>query len=120
MLFVALAIGFAACEKSPVEEPQKPDPKPDPQHEVELTITSGTQEVVTFEGGEVVITYTLSGQSDTLPVATCDATWISDIAVAEGTITLNVAASSISQTCPPLCIPMECSMPGLHVHHQLQ
>ncbi|MBQ8204735.1 MAG: BACON domain-containing protein [Alistipes sp.] len=97
MLFVALAIGFAACEKSPVEE-QKPEPKPDPQPEVELTITSGTQEVVSFEGGEVVITYTLSGQSDTLPEAACDATWISDIAVAEGTITLNVAANETEES----------------------
>ena len=97
MLFVALAIGFAACEKSPVEE-QKPEPKPDPQPEVELTITSGTQEVVSFEGGEVVITYRLSGQSDTLPVAECDATWISDIAVAESTITLNVAANETEES----------------------
>ena len=97
MLFVALAIGFAACEKSPAEE-QKPEPKPDPQPEVELTITSGTQEVVSPEGGEVVITYTLSGQSDKLPEAACDATWISDIAVAEGEITLNVAANETEES----------------------
>ena len=90
MLFGALALGFVACEKAPVEEP-KPDPKPDPQPEVVLTITSGTQEVVSPEGGEVVITYTLSGESDTLPEASCEAEWVSDIAVAEGTITLNVA-----------------------------
>ena len=93
MLFMALALSFAACEKAPVEEP-----KPDPQPEVELTITSGTQEVVSYEGGEVVITYTLSGQSDTLPEATCDAEWINDIAVAEGTITLNVAANDGEET----------------------
>ena len=93
MLFVALALSFAACEKAPVEEP-----KPDPQPEVGLTITSGTQEVVSPEGGEVVITYTLSGESDTLPEATCDAEWISDIAVAEGTITLNVAKNEGEET----------------------
>ena len=90
MLFVALALVFTACEKAPVEE-QKPDPKPDPQPEVELTITSGMQEVVSPEGGEVVITYTLNGESDMLPEAECEAEWISNIAVAEGTITLNVA-----------------------------
>ena len=90
MLFMALVLGFVACEKAPVEE-QKPDPQPDPQPEVELTITSGMQEVVSPEGGEVVITYTLNGESDMLPEAECEAEWISDIVVAEGTITLNVA-----------------------------
>ena len=27
--------------------------------------------------------------------------------------------SSVSQSCPTLCNPMNCSMPGLPVHHQL-
>ena len=27
--------------------------------------------------------------------------------------------SSVAQSCPTLCDPMECSMSGLHVHHQL-
>ena len=27
--------------------------------------------------------------------------------------------SSVTQLCPPLCDPMNCSTPGLHVHHQL-
>ena len=27
--------------------------------------------------------------------------------------------SSVTQLCPPLCDPMDCSMPGLPVHHQL-
>ena len=27
--------------------------------------------------------------------------------------------SSVTQSCPPLCDPMNCSMPGLPVHHQL-
>ena len=26
---------------------------------------------------------------------------------------------SVTQSCPTLCHPMNCSMPGLHVHHQL-
>ena len=28
--------------------------------------------------------------------------------------------SSIAQSCPTLCDPMDCSMPGLPVHHQLR
>ena len=28
--------------------------------------------------------------------------------------------SSVSQSCPTLCDPMDCSTPGLPVHHQLQ
>ena len=27
---------------------------------------------------------------------------------------------SVAQSCPTLCDPMDCSMPGLPVHHQLQ
>ena len=27
--------------------------------------------------------------------------------------------SSVAQSCPTLCQPMDCSMPGLPVHHQL-
>ena len=27
--------------------------------------------------------------------------------------------SSVAQLCPTLCDPMDCSMPGLPVHHQL-
>ena len=26
--------------------------------------------------------------------------------------------SSVAQSCPTLCDPMDCSMPGFHVHHQ--
>ena len=26
---------------------------------------------------------------------------------------------SVAQSCPTLCDPMDCSMPGLPVHHQL-
>ena len=31
-----------------------------------------------------------------------------------------VRFSSVTQSCPTLCDPMNCSMPGLPVHHQLQ
>ena len=27
--------------------------------------------------------------------------------------------SSVAQSCPTLCDPMDCSMPGFPVHHQL-
>ena len=30
-----------------------------------------------------------------------------------------VQFSSVAQSCPTLCDPMNCSMPGLPVHHQL-
>ena len=31
----------------------------------------------------------------------------------------SVQLSSVTQSCPNLCNPMDCSMPGLPVHHQL-
>ena len=29
------------------------------------------------------------------------------------------SVNSVAQSCPTLCDPMDCSMPGLPVHHQL-
>ena len=34
-------------------------------------------------------------------------------------IGLSVQFSTVAQSCPTLCDPMNCSMPGLPVHHQL-
>ena len=34
-------------------------------------------------------------------------------------ISLVIQFSSVTQSCPTLCYPMNCSMPGLPVHHQL-
>ena len=34
-------------------------------------------------------------------------------------ISLSVQFSSVAQSCPTLCDPMDCSKPGLPVHHQL-
>ena len=34
-------------------------------------------------------------------------------------IMFSVQFSSVTQSCPTLCDPMNCSMPGLPVHHQL-
>ena len=33
--------------------------------------------------------------------------------------TIKKAVSSVAQSCPTLCDPMDCSMPGFPVHHQL-
>ena len=34
-------------------------------------------------------------------------------------IYISVQLSSVAQSCPPLCNPMNCSTPSLPVHHQL-
>ena len=34
-------------------------------------------------------------------------------------VTLWLQFSSVSQSCPTLCDPMDCSIPGLPIHHQL-
>ena len=36
-----------------------------------------------------------------------------------GIIIWSVQFSSVAQSCPTLCDPMDCSTPGLPVHHQL-
>ena len=40
--------------------------------------------------------------------------WISSV-----TVPLNILFSSVAQSCPAICDPMDCSMPGLPVQHQL-
>ena len=37
-----------------------------------------------------------------------------------GILWQSVQFSSVTQSCPTLCDPMDCSTPGLPVHHQLQ
>ena len=32
---------------------------------------------------------------------------------------VSVQFSSVAQSCPTLCDPMDCSMPGFHIHHHL-
>ena len=32
---------------------------------------------------------------------------------------IHQSVSSVAQSCPTLCDPMDCSMPGLPVHNQL-
>ena len=42
-------------------------------------------------------------------------TWL----IGKGLNVGKVQFSSVAQSCPTLCDPMDCSMPGLPVHHQL-
>ena len=37
----------------------------------------------------------------------------------QGFLDIQVQFSSVAQSCPTLCYPMDCSTPGLLVHHQL-
>ena len=41
-------------------------------------------------------------------------------AVSKGQYNFTIQFSSVAQSCLTLCDPMDCSMPGLHDHHQLQ
>ena len=41
------------------------------------------------------------------------------MAHSKGLVLLSVQFSSVTQLCPTLCDPMNCSTPGLPVHHQL-
>ena len=41
------------------------------------------------------------------------------IKIKQSTKTTKYSVSSICQSCPTLCDPMNCSTPGLPVHHQL-
>ena len=46
--------------------------------------------------------------------------WEYQTTLPEKPICRSVQFSSVAQSCPTLCDPMECSTPGLPVHHQLQ
>ena len=41
------------------------------------------------------------------------------LAFSASTLTPSVQLSSVAQSCPTLCDPMDCSTPGFPVHHQL-
>ena len=89
---LALPLAFVACEPEPAPE------KNDPEKYFELAITSELALEFEAEGGEGIITYELVEKTRTTPVpmpeveATCEADWVSDIAVAEDII-FNVAAN---------------------------
>ena len=45
--------------------------------------------------------------------------WLNPIILNSVALLYHHQFSSISQSCPTLCDPMDCSMPGLPIHHQL-
>ena len=45
--------------------------------------------------------------------------WIKQLWYIQNGIFSSVQFSSVTQSCPTLCDPMNCSTPGLPVHHQL-
>ena len=45
--------------------------------------------------------------------------WVIPITSHSYSVFDTVQFSSVAQSCPTLCDPMNCSMPGLPVHHQL-
>ena len=44
---------------------------------------------------------------------------VSSLTLFRNKVTTSVQFSSVTQSCPTLCDPMDCSTPGLPVHHQL-
>ena len=54
-----------------------------------------------------------------LRVRTCTAPFISVSSVSNTVLNMSVQFSSVAQSCPTLCDPMNHSTPGLPVHHQL-
>ncbi len=89
---LALPLAFAACEPEPAPE------KVDPSYAPELSLTSEATMEFAAEGGEGVITYTAKMVEVTRVTvepeveATCEADWVTDIAVAEN-ITFTVLAN---------------------------
>ncbi|MBQ8494080.1 MAG: BACON domain-containing protein [Alistipes sp.] len=111
-LLVAMTLVFAACEKGTDDTDKKPDteqpgdenpgdenpgddqPGDEPEDkEPILTLTSEAVMEFTAEGGTGEILYTLENVKEGVNVtATCEATWVTDIAVAEK-VTFAVAAN---------------------------
>ena len=55
-----------------------------------------------------------------LPLIPSDVFFSSDTVVYISTcLSRSVQSSSVAQSCPTLCDPMECSTPGFPVHHEL-
>lgn len=79
-----LPLLFVACEPGNTPEPPVP---------VSLTLTSDASMMFEAEGGQGVITYTLTAAEESaLPGVTCEAEWITNIEVGQ-TITFDVAVN---------------------------
>ena len=53
------------------------------------------------------------------PIIHFEFIFVYDVRKCSSFILLHVQFSSVAQSCPALCDPMDCSTPGLAVHHQL-
>ena len=66
----------------------------------------------------MVLINLFSGQQWKQPTCPSTDEWINKLWYIY-TVEYSVQFSSVAQSCPTLCNPMDCSMPGLLVHHQL-
>lgn len=83
LLLLALPLAFVACEETNTPE--------QPATEATVVLTSDDVVEFTAEGGAGTITYRVEN-GEALPKATCKATWVTNLNVAE-TITFTVAAN---------------------------
>ena len=86
-LFMMLAIPmvFAACSKDEAE-PQ-PQPTPDPTPKPTLTLTSDAEMSFEANGGNGIITYTLTNPTDGVELtANCEADWISNLTAGDNVV----------------------------------
>ena len=65
------------------------------------------QEIFLIQGLNLHLLHLLGWQADSLPLCHL------------GSLLLSIQFSSVTQSCLTLCNPMNCSTPGLPVHHQL-
>ena len=86
-LFMMLAIPmvFAACSKDEAE-PQ-PQPTPEPTPSPALTLTSNAEMSFDANGGNGVITYTLTNPTEGVKLtATCEANWVSNLTAGDNVV----------------------------------
>jgi hypothetical protein len=86
-LFMMLAIPmvFAACSKDEAE-PQ-PQPTPDPTPKPALTLTSDAEMSFEANGGNGIITYTLTNPTEGVVLtANCEADWISNLTAGDNVV----------------------------------
>ena len=69
--------------------------------------------------GTLVLLGTQAGNLDITDLWHCLLFLLFTVILQSSTLSLSVQFSSVHQSCPTLCDPMNCSMPGLSVHHQL-
>ena len=88
-LFMMLAIPmvFAACSKDEAEPQPQPQPTPDPTPSPALTLTSEAEMSFEANGGNGVITYTLTNPTEGVELtATCEADWVSNLTAGDNVV----------------------------------